>query len=114
MAKLGGLAKFEPHLGEFPPYSAVYFFRLFSFWFKAAQLRFSFFLLFIMLSNTLYRFIRTGMVHPYAAYMTFKAYKYKDWPKLEFWLLYWMVMAAYMAVELLADILISWYIYMHL
>ncbi|KAI8583488.1 hypothetical protein K450DRAFT_221453 [Umbelopsis ramanniana AG] len=61
-----------------------------------------------MFSNTIYRFIRTGMVHPYAAYMTYKAYKYKDWPKLEFWLLYWMVMAAYMAVELLADILISW------
>lgn len=66
-----------------------------------------------MLSNTLYRFIRTGVVHPYAAYRTFKAYKYKDWPKLEFWLLYWMVMAAYMAVELLADILISWYKCMH-
>ncbi|KAI9288786.1 TB2/DP1, HVA22 family-domain-containing protein [Umbelopsis sp. AD052] len=40
--------------------------------------------------------------------MTYKAYKYKDWPKLEFWLVYWMVMAAYMAVELLTDIFISW------
>ncbi|KAG2180788.1 hypothetical protein INT44_003795 [Umbelopsis vinacea] len=61
-----------------------------------------------MFSNTIYRFVRTGLVHPYAAYMTYKAYKYKDWPKLEFWLVYWMVMAAYMAVELLTDIFISW------
>jgi len=61
-----------------------------------------------MLPNALYRFIRTGMVHPYAAYQTYKAYKYNDSPTLEVWLVYWIVMSAYLAVEMLTDIFMSW------
>ncbi|KAJ2958579.1 hypothetical protein NQZ79_g5847 [Umbelopsis isabellina] len=61
-----------------------------------------------MIPNTLYRLIRTGVVHPYAAYQTYKVYVSRDPMGAEHWNMYWMVIAAYMALELVTDIFLSW------
>lgn len=69
-----------------------------------------YFLIYKMIPNTLYRLIRTGVVHPYAAYQTYKVYLSRDPMGAEHWNMYWMVIAAYMALELVTDIFLSWWV----
>jgi hypothetical protein len=61
-----------------------------------------------MIPNAVYRFIRTGVVHPYAAYQTYKVYLSRDSVGAEHWNMYWMVIAAYMALELVTDVFLAW------